>query len=277
MSAWGFAYRSNIVWAKDRLGTGYWTRNKHEHLLIGARGAIPAPAMGRQWPSLIEAPVGAHSAKPEVFLDLVEAYFPTLPKIELNRRGPARPGWDAWGNEGGPRGRSCGGRGGGVTNAHRSFDTPASEAARLRRRKRGSARDARGVQARVPGRRPGLPPRMGPDAPGGPDPGGACVQPDPEHRSAADGGLPVRRLRSGFQHGLHPPLPHPPQACAVRPHYSRPARSRLPDRAVRPRGHAGALSLARGGDPAGVGMNGFVARPVVEALARPALFVKVDP
>jgi hypothetical protein len=25
--------------------------------------------------------------------------FPNLPKIELNRRGPARPGWDAWGNE----------------------------------------------------------------------------------------------------------------------------------------------------------------------------------
>jgi N6-adenosine-specific RNA methylase IME4 len=30
---------------------------------------------------------------------LIEAYFPSLPKIELNRRGPARDGWDAWGNE----------------------------------------------------------------------------------------------------------------------------------------------------------------------------------
>lgn len=99
MAAWGFDYRSNFVWAKDRIGTGYWNRNKHEHLLIGVRGSIPAPAMGTQWDSLIEAAVGEHSTKPERFLQLIEAYFPTLPKIELNRRGPARPGWDAWGNE----------------------------------------------------------------------------------------------------------------------------------------------------------------------------------
>jgi N6-adenosine-specific RNA methylase IME4 len=100
MASWGFDYVSNYVWAKDRIGTGYWNRNKHEHLLVGTRGKIPAPAMGTQWPSLIEAPVGAHSAKPECFLEMIEAYFPTLPKIELNRRGPARLGWKAWGNEG---------------------------------------------------------------------------------------------------------------------------------------------------------------------------------
>ena len=28
-----------------------------------------------------------HSAKPEQFLELIEQYFPNLPKIELNRRG----------------------------------------------------------------------------------------------------------------------------------------------------------------------------------------------
>lgn len=99
MAAWDFAYKSHCIWAKDRIGTGYWFRNKHELLLIGTRGNIPAPAMGTQWPSLIEAPVGKHSAKPECFLDMIDAYFPTLPKIELFRRGPARFGWDAWGNE----------------------------------------------------------------------------------------------------------------------------------------------------------------------------------
>lgn len=45
------------------------------------------------------APRGEHSAKPECFFEMIEQYFPNLPKIELNRRGPARPGWDAWGNE----------------------------------------------------------------------------------------------------------------------------------------------------------------------------------
>jgi N6-adenosine-specific RNA methylase IME4 len=101
MGAWGFDYRSNFVWAKDRLGTGYWNRNVHEHLLLGVKGHVPCPAPGEQWESLLHAPTGAHSQKPELFLELVEHYFPKLPKIELNRRGPARPGWDAWGNEAG--------------------------------------------------------------------------------------------------------------------------------------------------------------------------------
>lgn len=99
MAAWGFDYRSHFAWAKDRIGTGYWNRNKHELLLLGVRGNIPAPAMGDQWHSLVEAPVGEHSAKPEIFLEMIEQYFPNLPKIELNRRGPPRTGWDAWGNE----------------------------------------------------------------------------------------------------------------------------------------------------------------------------------
>jgi N6-adenosine-specific RNA methylase IME4 len=95
----GFRYVSNYVWGKDRLGTGYWNRNKHEHLLIGVKGNIPCPAPGTQWNSLIMAPVGRHSTKPECFLEMIEGYFPNLAKIELNPRGPARPCWDCWGNE----------------------------------------------------------------------------------------------------------------------------------------------------------------------------------
>jgi N6-adenosine-specific RNA methylase IME4 len=98
MAAWGFEYKSNFNWHKDRVGTGYWNRNRHEHLLVGTRGKIPAPAMGEQFDSSIEAPVGEHSAKPERFYEIIEAYFPTLPKIELNAR-VARPGWVRWGYE----------------------------------------------------------------------------------------------------------------------------------------------------------------------------------
>jgi hypothetical protein len=60
MGAWGFAYKTHSIWAKDRIGTGYWWRNKHELLLTGTRGAIPAPAFGTQADSLITAPVGEH-------------------------------------------------------------------------------------------------------------------------------------------------------------------------------------------------------------------------
>jgi N6-adenosine-specific RNA methylase IME4 len=99
MAAWGFDYKSHCVWIKDQIGTGYWFRNGHELLLVGTRGNIPAPAMGEQWPSVIAEPVGKHSEKPEAALRMIEQYFPTLPKIELNRRGPPHEGWSAWGNE----------------------------------------------------------------------------------------------------------------------------------------------------------------------------------
>jgi N6-adenosine-specific RNA methylase IME4 len=99
MAAWGFDYRSNFVWGKDRVGMGYWNRNKHEHLLIGVKGNVPAPTPGTQSDSLLPGSVGEHSAKPEIFFEMIERYFPTLPKIELNCRGAARPGWVAWGNE----------------------------------------------------------------------------------------------------------------------------------------------------------------------------------
>lgn len=98
MAAWGFEYKSQIIWRKDRTGTGYWFRNEHELLLVGTRGKVPAPAMGTQWGSVVDAPVGAHSAKPDKFYELIERYFPSLPKIELNAR-RRRDGWDAWGLE----------------------------------------------------------------------------------------------------------------------------------------------------------------------------------
>lgn len=99
MQAWGFTYKSQLVWVKDKAGTGYWARNKHEILLVGTRGKPVAPAPGANPESAIMAAVGAHSQKPEVFAEIIETLYPNTPKIELNRRGPARSGWDAWGAE----------------------------------------------------------------------------------------------------------------------------------------------------------------------------------
>jgi N6-adenosine-specific RNA methylase IME4/ParB-like chromosome segregation protein Spo0J len=99
MDAWDFTYKSNLVWVKNKIATGYWSRNQHEHLLIGVRGDnVPAPAPGDQPPSVIEAPVGKHSEKPAVFREQIEKMFPSLPKIELFARAKA-DGWDVWGNE----------------------------------------------------------------------------------------------------------------------------------------------------------------------------------
>jgi ParB/RepB/Spo0J family partition protein len=98
MHSWGFTHKSASVWKKDREGTGYWVRGIVEHLLIGVRGNIPAPAPGEQFKGWIEAPRGRHSEKPAVFAEHIERLFPSAPKIELFAR-RARPGWDVWGNE----------------------------------------------------------------------------------------------------------------------------------------------------------------------------------
>jgi N6-adenosine-specific RNA methylase IME4 len=102
MEAWGFEYKSQVIWLKPSISLGRWIRSGHEILLIGTRGNPPCPAPGKQWPSVIEAPrPGSHSTKPEIFYRLIEAYYPTMPKIELNAR-IRRPGWDPWGLEAPP-------------------------------------------------------------------------------------------------------------------------------------------------------------------------------
>ena len=123
LDAWGFArfdrdaetgflaldktegrYVSSGSWTKYKpdagIGMGYWFRVDHEILLIATRGQPPAPAMGDQARSVFDVPASrVHSQKPELVCEILESYFPNLPKIELNRRGAPRPGWDAWGNE----------------------------------------------------------------------------------------------------------------------------------------------------------------------------------
>jgi N6-adenosine-specific RNA methylase IME4 len=93
------SYRSHQIWAKDRVGAGYWYRNKHELLLVGVRGNVPAPLAGAQESSLINAPVGTHSQKPFCFREMIDRQYPDLPKIELFCRGAPGLGWDAYGNE----------------------------------------------------------------------------------------------------------------------------------------------------------------------------------
>ncbi|MDP9307558.1 MAG: MT-A70 family methyltransferase [Actinomycetota bacterium] len=98
MRAWGFAYKANIVWVKPSIGLGKWTRNRHELLLVGCKGGYPPPDPEDLPDSVVEAPRGKHSQKPEVFYRLIERMYPRASKLELFAR-TSRPGWVAWGNE----------------------------------------------------------------------------------------------------------------------------------------------------------------------------------
>lgn len=98
MLAWGFEYRSQFVWVKDKTGTGFWNLNQHEVLMIGVCGNVPAPAAGERYSSIVHAPRGTHSTKPFAFHEMIETMFPNLPRVELFAR-ERFDGWDAWGNE----------------------------------------------------------------------------------------------------------------------------------------------------------------------------------
>lgn len=99
MAAWGFVYVASIVWVKPSIGPGGLVRNRHEQLLIGRRGHVPAPEGPDRPDSVIEAPRGRHSAKPTEAYERIERAYPHLSKCELFARGTPREGWVAWGNE----------------------------------------------------------------------------------------------------------------------------------------------------------------------------------
>lgn len=98
MRHWGFDYRTSMVWVKDRIGMGYYARQRHELLLIGRRGAGLVPDEDLRPDSVVEAARGKHSAKPHTFYDLIDRMWPGLPKVELFARNE-RPGWARWGNQ----------------------------------------------------------------------------------------------------------------------------------------------------------------------------------
>ncbi len=114
MEAWGFTYKSNIVWAKrrkdggpDGRGVGFYFRNVTELILFGVRGHMRTLEPGRRQVNMIETQKREHSRKPDEQYDIIEACSPG-PYLEMFAR-YARPGWASWGLESGndvsPRGR----------------------------------------------------------------------------------------------------------------------------------------------------------------------------
>jgi N6-adenosine-specific RNA methylase IME4 len=99
INRWGFTYKTNAVWAKSRMITGYYFRLQHEHLLIATKGkGIPTPLGENRVSSIIQAPTRKHSQKPDERYTILEKYYPEFPKIELFARN-TRDGWASWGNE----------------------------------------------------------------------------------------------------------------------------------------------------------------------------------
>lgn len=95
--AWGFRSKSQLVWTKQRIGTGYWARNQHELLIIATRGRFPCPRPALFPTSIIPGAQRQHSRKPEWPVDRIDERLPAARKVELFARRP-RTGWTVWGN-----------------------------------------------------------------------------------------------------------------------------------------------------------------------------------
>lgn len=104
LEAWGFTYKTNIVWQKirrdgepDGRGVGFYFRNTTELVLFGVRGNLRTFAPGRSQVNVIRSRKREHSRKPDELYEIIERCSPG-PYLELFARG-RRPGWDQWGNE----------------------------------------------------------------------------------------------------------------------------------------------------------------------------------
>jgi N6-adenosine-specific RNA methylase IME4 len=105
MAAWGFKYKTNMIWHKirkdggsDGRGVGFYFRNVTEIILFGVRGKHARTlAPGRRQVNLMATRKREHSRKPDEQYEIIESCSPG-PFLELFARG-TRPNWTVWGNQ----------------------------------------------------------------------------------------------------------------------------------------------------------------------------------
>ncbi len=97
IEAWGFTYKSCLVWIKPQLGMGNYWRVSHEYLLLGVRGSMPFRDRGcRSW--ILERRT-VHSRKPYRVRQLIEQVSPG-PYLELyGREEIPQSQWTVYGNQ----------------------------------------------------------------------------------------------------------------------------------------------------------------------------------
>lgn len=101
MDAWGFEYKTSMVWDKVDYNMGYYWSQRHEILLVGGRGSstptVEDKAMIASIDFVQSIPKSKiHSEKPEEIREIIDLLWPGAKKIELFARKKVK-GWDAWG------------------------------------------------------------------------------------------------------------------------------------------------------------------------------------
>ncbi len=104
LDAWGFTYKTNLVWYKvrkdggpDGRGVGFYFRNVTEMVLFGVKGNLRTLGPGRRQTNIMVERKREHSRKPSTLYRIIEDCSPG-PFLELFAR-ERRDSWFQWGNE----------------------------------------------------------------------------------------------------------------------------------------------------------------------------------
>lgn len=97
IKAWGFKYKTGMVWDKIKHNFGYYVSVRSELLLICTKGSC-TPDVRKLHDNVLSIERTAHSEKPGRFREIIDELYPTGNRIELFARKKIK-GWDVWGDE----------------------------------------------------------------------------------------------------------------------------------------------------------------------------------
>jgi len=97
IEAWGFAYKTGMIWDKVKHNFGYYVSVRSELFLICTKGSC-TPDVKKLIDNVVSIERTGHSEKPERFREIIDELYPKGNRIELFARKKIR-GWDSWGLE----------------------------------------------------------------------------------------------------------------------------------------------------------------------------------
>ena len=104
LEAWGFDYKTNLIWDKVKPNMGHYSSVRHEILVIAGKGKCAPTCDGKTIQS-VDSVVSIekstrHSEKPLEFMDIIDKLYPDYKKLEMFARNKGqRKNWSYWGNE----------------------------------------------------------------------------------------------------------------------------------------------------------------------------------
>ena len=99
MNAWGFKYKTNLIWDKTESGLELFIYGQHDVLLIGIKGKFSLPPDDVRISSVYRKEKGDHTEKPQWFYEQIENVYPGGKYLELFATHSFSSNWTVWENQ----------------------------------------------------------------------------------------------------------------------------------------------------------------------------------